>query len=116
MTTLVTTGMPTLYTPEGTYHIIGRIANAMFYSPWPSSSPNYYAPIHVNYGLQLTKSGIYLHDATWRSVFGPGTNIPHNDPVYGQETGSHGCVEMPVQAMGLLYKWALNGIVVAVVN
>lgn len=116
LTTLVTTGMPTLYTPEGTYHIIGRIANAMFTSPWPPSSPNYYAPIHVNFGLQLTASGIYLHDATWRSVFGPGTNVPHNDPVYGQETGSHGCVELPVQAMSLLYNWAQNGIVVAVVN
>lgn len=115
MTILVTTGMPALYTPQGTYHIIGRIANAMFYSPWPASSPYYYAPIHVNYGLKLTDSGIYLHDATWRSVFGPGTNVPHRDPVYGEESGSHGCVELPLKAMQWLYNWAPNGMAVAVV-
>lgn len=116
LTTLVTTGMPDLYTPEGTYHIIGRIANTMFTSPWPPGSPYYYAPIHVNYGLQLTSSGIYLHDATWRSVFGPGTNVPHTDPVYGKQTGSHGCVELPLQAMSWLYQWAPGGIAVAVVD
>ncbi len=116
MTTLVTTGMPALYTPEGTYHIINRIANAMFTSPWPKSSPYYYAPIHVNYGLRLTWSGIYLHDATWRSAFGPGTNVPHRDPVYGEETGSHGCVEIPLSKMTWLYNWAENGIAVEVVN
>ena len=116
MTTLVTTGMPALYTPEGTYHIINRITNTMFTSPWPKSSPYYYAPIHVNYGLRLTWSGIYLHDATWRSVFGPGTNVPHQDPVYGGETGSHGCVELPLAKMVWLYKWAKNGITVKVVN
>ncbi|HEX7734678.1 MAG TPA: L,D-transpeptidase [Ktedonobacteraceae bacterium] len=95
---------------------MGRVANAMFYSPWPASSPYYYAPIHVNYGLQLTSSGIYLHDATWRSVFGPGTNVPHKGPVYGPSTGSHGCVELPLQAMRWLYNWAPNGIAVAVIN
>lgn len=115
LTSLVTTGMPELYTPQGTYHIIGRVADAMFTSPWPKSSPYYYAPLHVNYGLQLTTSGIYLHDATWRSQFGPGTDVPHNDPVYGQMTGSHGCVELPLDAMAKLYKWTLNGIVVEVV-
>lgn len=115
MTTLVTTGMPDLYTPEQVYHIIGRVADIPFISPWPKGSPYYYAPLHVNYGLQLTASGIYLHDATWRSEFGPGTNVPHNDPVYGQETGSHGCVELPLSTMKWLYNWAENGIVVDVV-
>lgn len=116
MTSLVTTGMPALFTPQATYHIIGRVTNSMFYSPWPPSSPYYYAPIHVNYGLKLTNSGIYLHDATWRSVFGPGTNVPHKDPVYGEETGSHGCVEVPLQVMRWLYTWAPNNIPVAVIG
>jgi lipoprotein-anchoring transpeptidase ErfK/SrfK len=115
-TSLVTTGMPALYTPEGTYHILSRAANTMFYSPWPKGSPYYYAPLHINYALQMTASGIYLHDATWRSVFGPGTNVPHKDPVYGEETGSHGCVELPVTAMKWLYNWAHLGMSVEVVN
>lgn len=115
-TTLVTTGMPALYTPWGTYHIFQRITNSYFTSPWPKSSPYYYAPIYVHYGLKITNSGIYLHDATWRSEFGPGTDTPHVDPVYGEETGSHGCVELPLTSMQWIYGWATLGTVVEVGN
>ena len=114
-TTLVTTGMPTLYTPKGTWHVYAKVTNVIFHSPWPKGSPYYYAPLHVNYVLEYDGL-IYLHDATWRSAFGPGTEYPHRDPKFGPETGSHGCVEMSLNAAAWLYRWAPVGTTVEVVN
>jgi lipoprotein-anchoring transpeptidase ErfK/SrfK len=48
----------------------------------------YWMPFHRDYGL---------HDASWRSSFGG------PDYYYG---GSHGCVNMPVEAAAWLYGWA----------
>ena len=44
MTSLVTTGMPQLPTPTGTFHIMMKETNVWFYSPWPYGSPYYYSP------------------------------------------------------------------------
>ena len=49
---------------------------------------NYWMPFFGNYGL---------HDASWRSSFGG------SDYYYG---GSHGCVNMPLNAAAFLYGWA----------
>ncbi len=114
-TTLVTTGKITLQTPQGTFHVMDKLRNIMMYSKWPPSSPNYYAPEHANYALQITNTGIYLHDATWRSVFGPGTEFPHNDPVFGPSDGSHGCVNLPLSAAQWLYYWTGVGTPVEIV-
>lgn len=113
-TTLVTTGEPELYTPTGTWHVYAKVTNVVFHSPWPKGSPYYYAPLHVNYVLEYDGL-IYIHDATWRSVFGPGTDYPHRDPRFGNETGSHGCVEVPLKAAAWLYRWAPVGTTVQVV-
>lgn len=115
-TTLVTTGQPALYTPLGTYHVLRKATNIWFYSPWPKGSPYYYEPSHINYALQITWSGIYLHDSWWRTVYGPGTNVPHNDPKYGWQTGTHGCITMPLNSVKWLYSWAPVGTTVQVVN
>jgi lipoprotein-anchoring transpeptidase ErfK/SrfK len=114
-TTLVTTGMPQLYTPKGTWHIYAKVTNVVFISPWSKGSPYYYAPEHVNYVMKYDGL-IYLHDATWRSVFGPGTNYPHKDPKFGLMTGTHGCVNMPLNAAAWLYRWSTIGTTVQVVN
>jgi Uncharacterized protein conserved in bacteria len=107
--------MRSLQTPTGTWHIYGKERNVTFISPWGPGSPYYYAPEHVNYVL-MYDGLIYLHDATWRSVFGPGTQYPHNDPKFGREDGSHGCINLPLSAAAWLYNWAPIGTTVRVVN
>ena len=105
LSTAVTTGMPQLPTPTGTFHILMKESNVMFYSPWPYGSPYYYSPEYVQYAMLFLSGGFYLHSAGWRDTFGPGTNVPHTNPDGTQETGSHGCVNMPVSAAGVLYNW-----------
>jgi lipoprotein-anchoring transpeptidase ErfK/SrfK len=56
----------------------------------------------------------FIHDAPWRSVFGPGTNGPG---IPGDTyDGSHGCVELPTAAMSQLYPWTALGTPVVVTN
>jgi lipoprotein-anchoring transpeptidase ErfK/SrfK len=115
-TTLVTTGMPQLRTPMGTWHVYGKVTNVTFHSPWAKGSPYWYAPEFVHYVIEYDSPYIYLHDATWRSAFGPGTEYPHKDPKFGEETGSHGCVNLPLNAAAWLYNWAPIGTTVQIVN
>ncbi len=104
----VTTGRSTLRTPIGTYQVFAKFHPTTFISPWPAGSPYWYPPTHINYALEWT-NGIFLHDAWWRTVYGPGTNIWYHDPVYGWQTGTHGCIAMPLAAAAWLYKWAPIG-------
>jgi lipoprotein-anchoring transpeptidase ErfK/SrfK len=105
MTSLVTTGMPQLPTPTGTYHIMMKEANVTFYSPWPYGTQFYYSPEHINYAMLFRAGGFYIHDAPWRETFGPGTNVPHTEPDGTTATGSHGCVNMPTSTAAQLYRW-----------
>jgi hypothetical protein len=114
LTTLVTTGNPKLPTPTGTFHVMAKFHPYKFISPWPKSSPYYYAPSKVQYALLFKAGGYFLHDAPWRSVFGPGSNTVIGTP--GQNyTGTHGCVNLPSAAEQQLYAWADIGTVVQVV-
>ena len=112
--TAVLTGRPSLPTPLGTYRIFAKRSPITFRSPWPRSSPNYYVPTHINYAMEWRAGGYYLHDSWWHTVYGPGTNVKHYDPTYGWQTGSHGCVSMPLNAAAWLYHWASIGTVVRV--
>lgn len=132
----VETGRPELPTPAGVYHIFLKTCSdlrwtsnsgptashnvncpqhngdgyqAMFTSPWPKSSPNWYAPTHINYALEFREGGFYLHDAWWHALFGPGANVPHQLPNGTWETGSHGCVGMRIPDAERLYAWAAIG-------
>ena len=132
----VETGRPELPTPTGVYHVfskqcsdlrwtsnsapttshnincvehIGDGHQAMFLSPWPKGSPNWYAPTHINYALEFKEGGFYLHDAWWHVLFGPGANVPHQLPDGTWETGSHGCVGMRIPDAERLYVWAAIG-------
>lgn len=112
--TLVTTGNPSLPTPTGNYHVMARYHPFEFISPWPVGSPYYYAPSWVQYALLFREGGYFLHDAPWRSVFGPGSNGPGQPGTdYG---GTHGCVNIPPSAMTFLWNWTPIGTPVDVVS
>jgi len=112
--TPVTTGQPSLPTPAGTYTVFAKYSPTTFSSPWPKGSPNWYPPVHINYALAFLGGGYFIHDALWRSKFGPGTNVPHDDPGHGHDTGTHGCVNLPLSAASWLYNWTPIGTLVQI--
>jgi len=103
--TPVTTGGPELPTPTGDYQIIDRESPFTFHSPFPPSSPYWYADSPTTFALLFQSDGYFIHDAPWRSVFGPGSNQTDGTPG-GNYTGTHGCVNTPYDAMSWLWSWA----------
>ena len=114
-TALVTTGSLYLQTPLGTWHVYRKLHDVMFTSMWPKGSPYYFAPEYVHYALEYS-GPLYIHDATWRSVYGPGTDRPHHDPKQGNSDGSHGCVNTSLDTSKWLYNWAGIGTTVPVID
>jgi hypothetical protein len=113
LTTLVTTGNKVLPTPTGVFHVMFKRSPFVFRSPWPKGSPYYYLPTRTTYALYFHDYGYYIHDAPWRSVFGPGSNATPGTP--GQNyTGTHGCVNVPRNVMARLYTWATPGTAVLI--
>jgi lipoprotein-anchoring transpeptidase ErfK/SrfK len=111
---LVTTGNRALPTPLGVFHIILKRHPFTFVSPWPQTSPLYYPPSPVQFALLFSWSGFYIHDAPWRSVFGPGSNARVGTPGLNY-TGTHGCINVPASLAAWIYDWAPVGTVVQVV-
>jgi hypothetical protein len=103
----VTTGRPELPTPAGDYHIFYKTSPYEMISPWPYGSPYWYPNTWVNWVLEFREGGYFLHDAPWRTWFGPGSNI---------YDGTHGCVNVPDSPMLRLYNWAQLGDEVVVQN
>jgi lipoprotein-anchoring transpeptidase ErfK/SrfK len=109
----VTTGQPLLPTPPGIYHVLAKYAPFEFISPWPLGSPFYYPPSWTHFAMLFRDGGYFLHDATWRTVYGPGTNLPHaSDP--GEPNGTHGCINIPYPDMVWLWNWTPIGTTVVV--
>ncbi|TMF90893.1 MAG: L,D-transpeptidase [Chloroflexi bacterium] len=104
-TTVVATGRPALPTLTGTFHIKAKYTPYQFISPWPKSSPYWYASAWVKYAMLYQDGGYFIHDAPWRTVYGPGANLTN---------GTHGCVNVPLNTMTFLYKWAGVGTTVIV--
>jgi hypothetical protein len=112
--TYITSGNPALPTPTGTYTIMAKYHPYEMVSPWPVGSPYYYAPSWMQYAMLFRDGGYFLHDAPWRSVFGPGTNGAGQPGTnYG---GTHGCVNVPPAAMTYLWNWSPMGTQVLVVS
>jgi hypothetical protein len=105
----VTTGRPELQSPRGFYAVTRHLHPVTLYSKWPPGSPYYYPPVHANYALRFLGTDFLLHDYSERHYYGPGTNVWHQNPDGTWETGSHGCVEVPLDAMQWLYDWAPDG-------
>jgi lipoprotein-anchoring transpeptidase ErfK/SrfK len=63
----------------------------------------------MQYAMEFESSGFFLHDAPWRSRYGPGTN---------NDNGTHGCVNVPRNAnqMDFLYGWTPVGTTVIVLQ
>lgn len=113
--TVATTGGPELPTFHGVYHIYEKISPFVFHSPFPPSSPYYYYPSPVTYWMPFD-GGQGLHDAPWRSNFGPGSNLEPTDLGGGRSIlGTHGCVNLPFDAAQFVWNWAPLGTTVAVI-
>ncbi len=105
LSSLVTTGGPELPTPTGDFEIIDRRSPFTFHSPFPLSSPFWYADSPTSFALLFQVNGYFIHDAPWRGNFGPGSNVVDGTPG-SNTTGTHGCVNMPYTQMQWLYNWA----------
>ncbi len=105
LTTVVATGRPALATPAGTFHIKAKYTPYKFVSPWPKGDPYWYPSEWVSYAMLFADDGFFLHDAPWRTVYGPGANLTQ---------GTHGCVNVPLSVMARLYIWAGVGTTVVI--
>ena len=105
LTSLVATGRPALPTPPGVYHIFARYSPYQMISPWPKSSPYWYPNSWTNFAMEFAGGGYFIHDAPWRSWYGPGSNIYN---------GTHGCVNVPYSPMAFLWNWSPIGTTVIV--
>jgi lipoprotein-anchoring transpeptidase ErfK/SrfK len=105
--TYVTTGRPGLETDPGSFKVYWKVSPWTMHSPWPKGSPYWYPDSKVNMVMWFN-GGDGIHDAYWRSRYGPGTNGPHYDPT-GEDTGTHGCVNVPYQNMVWLWNWTPTG-------
>jgi lipoprotein-anchoring transpeptidase ErfK/SrfK len=105
LTSVVATGQPALPTPTGTFHLMTKSSPYKFVSPWPKGDQYWYPTEWVSYAMLFADDGYFLHDAPWRTVWGPGANLTR---------GSHGCINVPKAAMATLYSWATVGTTVIV--
>lgn len=72
-------------TPTGVFSIFGMYTDTYLMGPTWYDYVNYWIPFY---------GGIGLHDASWRSEFG--------DSIY-MYNGSHGCINLPNHAAGVIY-------------
>jgi lipoprotein-anchoring transpeptidase ErfK/SrfK len=104
----VTTGRQELPSWPGLHYAMYKLYHTEFTSPEPKGSPFWYAPTPINFAIAYAPNGFFLHDAWWRSEFGPDTNSDHWDPA-AFDGGSHGCVNLPENNMAWLYDWTPIG-------
>lgn len=88
--------IPSKITPEGVYSLMWKQPKSVLVG---DINPDTGEPAYrtkVKYWMQVTSSGVGFHDAIWQTAFG-GTlyQIPG--------TGSHGCINMPLDQAGALF-------------
>ncbi|HEX5417872.1 MAG TPA: L,D-transpeptidase family protein [Chloroflexota bacterium] len=107
-TTLVTSGGQALPTPKGQFEILQKSSPFVFHAQFPKGSPYWFPDVTSHEAMLFDQPDAdFIHDAPWRSVYGPGTNGPG---IPGATyTGSHGCVETPGATMTRLYDWTPLG-------
>lgn len=102
--TYVTTGRPELPSPPGLHFAVNKASPVLFVSPEPRSSPLWFEPTPVSYAILYANGDDFIHDGWWRHQFGPGTQLPHYDPI-AFNGGSHGCINLPLDKMKWVYAW-----------
>ena len=108
------TGGVGLETPAGDFTVKRHIRDYRFNSPWPKGSFYYYESVQASYALLFYERSFFLHDAPWRRVFGRESQGGAGK-LGKDQTGSHGCVNLPYPAAYFLYGWALDGTPVRVI-
>lgn len=104
----ITTGRPELPSPPGIHFAVSKAAPVLFVSPEARTSPLWFEPTPVHYAILYANGNDFIHDAWWRTQFGPGTQLPHYDPI-AFNGGSHGCINLPLKAMAWVYTWTPVG-------
>jgi lipoprotein-anchoring transpeptidase ErfK/SrfK len=102
----VTTGQAALPSLPGVWPIQARESPTIFKSSEPKSSPYWYPDTPIHYAILYHAGGYFIHDSWWRVDYGPGTQFPHNDSGGDKSfagTGSHGCVNVPLDQAAWLY-------------
>ena len=98
LVTDVVTGepIPSRITPEGVYSLMWKQRDATLVGDIKPETGKPEYETDVAYWMQVTSSGVGFHDAIWQTAFG-GTlyQIPG--------TGSHGCINMPLDQAGALF-------------
>ncbi len=104
----VVTGMPDHPSLPGTWWIETRQTNIQFTSGKQPGQDGYYPPTPIAFALQYHSEGYFIHQAWWRTMYGPDMQFPHMDPggtSFAYE-GSHGCVNMSTPDVEWLYNFA----------
>ena len=100
--TLVTTGRPSLPTVLGTFHIYFKQLNYHMCTPPQWRGTQYdYGCVNVPHAMEFESSGYFVHDAPWRTHYGPGSDT--------EGGGTHGCVNVQAGPMVWLYDWTPIG-------
>lgn len=88
--------IPSRITPEGVYSLMWKQRDATLVGDIKPETGKPEYETDVAYWMQVTSSGVGFHDAIWQTAFG-GTlyQIPG--------TGSHGCINMPLDQVGALF-------------
>ena len=92
----ISTGRPSLPTPDGTYVSVEKSNPVRMIGGGPPGSPGYYNEL-VNWAVRFTFSGDYYHSAPWSVVDQGTTNV------------SHGCVNLPPEDAITYYNLSIPG-------
>ncbi len=104
----VVTGMPDHPSLPGTWWIETRETNIKFTSGKKPGEEGYYPPTPIAFALQYHSDGYFIHQAWWRTMYGPDMQFPHMDPGGSSFAyqGSHGCVNMSTSDVQWVYNFA----------
>jgi len=92
----ISTGRPSLPTPDGTYVSVEKSNPVRMIGGGPPGSAGYYNEL-VNWAVRFTFSGDYYHSAPWSVVDQGTTNV------------SHGCVNLPPEDAITYYNLSIPG-------
>ena len=97
----IVTGSPGRDTPIGLFTILEKLSPKVLRGNIvpATGKPEYVTP--VKYWARITWSGVGFHDATWQPAFG--------GELYKQGYGSHGCINMPLNAVAQFYQMIAVG-------